>query len=47
MEKFHDMEGLLLNPLEIPVENQYMEKFPIFGSSTSHTVYFKTIDVRK
>ena len=41
------MEGLVLNCVKIPVEIQDMETFQGFGSSTSHTVYCRTIGVRK
>ena len=52
MENFQDMEGLVLNLVKIPVEIQDMENFQNmdflgFGSSTSHTIYHKTIGVRK
>ena len=40
------MEGLVLNPVEAPEENQDVKKIGQ-GSSTSHTLYRENIGTRK
>ena len=52
MEKLLDMEGLVLNHVEIPVEIQDMEiswikEISWIWKQTSHTVHSKTIGLRK
>ena len=37
-EIFHDMEGLVLNPVEIPVEIQDIENFQNLEAKSTHSI---------